>query len=95
MKLYTGMTVAVVLPENPTKIEAFAGEELEKYLQKIFGTVTFAPQADITFVIGQPHEKVTGTEGFAYQIEGNTAYFSGITTGQLYAVYEFLEQEFG
>jgi len=89
------MTVAVKLPENPTKVEAFAAEELQKYLQKIFGTVTFDAQADITFIIGQPHEKVTGTEGFAYKIQGNTAYLSGNTTGQLYAVYEFLEQELG
>ena len=95
MKLYTGMTVAVQLPENPTKVEAFAAEELQKYLQKIFKTVTFDAQADITFIIGQPHEKVTGTEGFAYKIQGNTAYLSGNTTGQLYAVYEFLEQELG
>ena len=95
MKLYTGMTVAVKLPENLTKVEAFAAEELQKYLEKIFGTVTFADQADITFIIGQPHEKVTGTEGFAYTIQGNTCCLSGNTTGQLYAVYEFLEQEFG
>ena len=33
MKLYTGMTVAVQLPENPPKVEAFAAEELQKYLQ--------------------------------------------------------------
>ena len=95
MKLYTGMTVAVTLPETPTKIQAFAGEELKKYLPKIFTQVTFDEQADITFIIGEPNENVTGAEGFAYKIEGNTAYLSGNTTGQLYAVYEFLEQEFG
>ena len=95
MKLYTGMTVAVKLPENPTKVEAFAAEELQKYLQKIFRTVTFDAQADTTFIIGQPNENVTGAEGFAYKIEGNTCYLSGNTTGQLYAVYEFLEQELG
>ena len=95
MKLYTGMTLAVQLPENPTKVETFAAEEIKKYLTKIFGNVTFSDNAALTFVIGAPNENVTGAEGFAYKIEGNTCYLSGNTTGQLYAVYEFLEQELG
>ena len=45
MKLYKNMTVSVSLPENPTKVETFAGEEVKKYLTKIFGEVTFAEAA--------------------------------------------------
>ncbi len=110
MKLYNGMQVAVSLPQEPTKIETFAGEEIKKYLQKIFGEVTFADKAELCVIIGGPErneqakaviteeeyaEKVPGTEGFIYKIQGNTAILAGNTTGQLYAVYEFLEQEFG
>ncbi len=110
MKLYTGMTLAISLPQEPTPIESFSGEEIRKYLTKIFGQVTFAEIAPLTVIIGDPTrneqaksviteeeyaEKVSGTEGFLYQIKENTLLLAGNTTGQLYAVYEFLEQEFG
>ena len=53
MKLYNNMTVSLILPENPTKVEAFAGEEVKKYLTKIFGSVTFAEGAQLQFMIGK------------------------------------------
>ena len=92
MKLYKNMTVSVSLPENPTKVEAFAGEEVRKYLTKIFGDVTFSDGAEIKFLIGNPArnaqvaaviepekfaEKIPGPEGFFYAITGNTAIFAG------------------
>lgn len=108
MKLYSGMSVAVSLPPHPTEIEAFAAQELEKYLQKIFGSITFSANADTQFAIGGPGRnvqakglvseieytrKVSQDEGFLVQIEGNTAVLAGNGTGQLYAVYDFLERE--
>ena len=109
MKLYKNMTVSLILPENPTKVEAFAGEELQKYLTKIFGEVTFAEGAELQFMVGNPArnaqvaqlipaekfaEKIPGPEGFYYAITGNTAIFAGSDdNGTLYSVYEFLEKE--
>ena len=111
MKLYNNMTVSLILPEIPTKVEAFAGEEVKKYLTKIFGAVTFAEGAELQFIIGNPArnaaaaqivtaekfaEKVPGPEGLFYAIKGNTAMFAGSDdNGTLYAVYEFLEKEMG
>jgi len=111
MRLYNGMTVAVTLPPHPSKIEMFAGEEVKKYLQKIFEQVSFSDDAKTVFVIGGPgrnvlakglvselefYKKVPGPEGLYYQIEDNTVVLAGSDdNGTLYAVYEFLERELG
>lgn len=57
MKLHNNMSISVCLPQNPGKVESFAGEEVKKYLQKIFGQVTFTENPEGTeavFVIGGP-----------------------------------------
>ena len=109
MKLYNNMTVSLILPENPTKVELFAGEELKKYLTKIFGSVTFCDGGELQFMVGNPArntqvaaivepekfaEEIPGPEGFFYAIKGNAAIFAGSDdNGTLYSVYEFLEKE--
>lgn len=95
MKLYKGMSVFVALPLHPTKTECFAGEELKKYLQKIFCKVTFDENAKMVFTVGK-NSQIPGPEGLLYQIEGDTAVLAGSDdVGTLYAVYEFLEREMG
>ena len=37
MRLHSNMRIAVTLPQQPGKVEVFAGEEIQKYLSKIFG----------------------------------------------------------
>lgn len=57
MILRTEMKVFVAMPEKPGKIEHFAREELQKYLEHLFGSVCFlekGEEADAVFVIGWP-----------------------------------------
>ena len=57
MKLRKHMRCCVSLPRNPGKVEFFTGEEVKKYLQKIFDEVTFEENpdaAEAVFVIGGP-----------------------------------------
>lgn len=61
MILRKGMHLAVMLPQQPGKVEAFAGEELKKYLQAIFGDVCFTETEDTAqtvFIIGEPGRNV-------------------------------------
>lgn len=97
MRLYTTMQVAVSLPENPGKVLSFAGEELVKYLQKIFGEkISVGENGEVQFTLGLSREELTGPEGFSYEIEGNTVrIFGSDETGALYGVYTFLERELG
>lgn len=77
MRLHSNMRVAVILPQQPGKVESFAGEEVKKYLVKIFGnTVSFAENnAEIIFVIGGPEsnpaaESILSAADFAEQVPG-------------------------
>ncbi len=77
MRLHSNMRVALILPQQPEKVESFAGEEMQKYLLKIFGsTVSFTEtNPEITFVIGSPEknpaaEDIISAADFAEQVPG-------------------------
>lgn len=104
MQLHRHTHLAVILPQKPGKTVCFAGEELKKYLQKIFGNGICisenADTADGVFFVGMTPGNVAipelGAEGFFYQIQGNTVCITGgDETGTLYGVYTFLERELG
>ncbi len=86
MKLHNNMILSVVLPQNATKVENFAGEEVKKYLTQIFGTVTFtedSEKAEAVFLIGSParNEQVAKwipAEEFAEKIPGPEGFFYAI-----------------
>ena len=65
MILRKDMQVAVLLPEQPEKTERFAGEELKKYLEKIFGGLLFTERkedAQVIFVIGGPERNLAARQ---------------------------------
>lgn len=111
MILYSNMTVSLILPENAGEIERFAGEEIIKYLNRIFGAVTVSQDSKTVIMIGGPdrnrhaeklisqqefEKKVAGAESLYYQVEDHQLLLAGSDeTGTLYAVYEFLERELG
>mgnify|MGYP003296645573 CR=1 FL=1 len=97
MRLYAGMQATICLPDEPGKVVAFAGEELAKYLKKIFGekVCISGELAQITFSVGIT-DALSGPEGFSYRIQDNTVSIAGSDgTGALYGVYTFLERELG
>ena len=78
MILQKQMKISVVLPDAPGKVETFAGEEVRKYLQKMFGQVIFTEDtgnADVIFIIGGPvrnrlTKDIISEEAFAQKVPG-------------------------
>lgn len=86
MLLQKKMTVSIRLPQEPTKQECFAGEELKKYLEKIFGEVSFTDgkNAEVVFLLGAPSRNedakaLISQEEFAQAVPGPEGYFYQIT----------------
>ena len=85
MRLHSNMRIAVTLPQQPGKVEVFAGEEIQKYLSKIFGNaVSFVESgAEIIVVIGGP-DRNTAAEGiisatdFAAEVPGPEGFFYAV-----------------
>ena len=96
----------IILPKEPTPVESFAGQELEKYLKLIFGG---GSGKNINFVIGSAvlmflsesefTQAVPGPEGMMIQVKGDSVLLAGSNDsddrGTLYAVYTFLEKYIG
>lgn len=98
MLLTSKTSYAVILPAAPTPREAFAGEELTRYLGKILGTpATDAVAATVRFVIGGPGRNaaalqtitkaeldalVPGAEGYLIRITEDTVLLAGSEIGK-------------
>jgi hypothetical protein len=79
----------IVLPENPTAVERYAADELERYARKMTGTGFAANAARAVFF---EREDIDGCEdAFRLVVRGGDLYVSGGRMGILYAVYELLE----
>ncbi|MBQ2718786.1 MAG: DUF4838 domain-containing protein [Clostridia bacterium] len=83
--------VAVLLPPSPTLRELFAAEELKKYLTAMLG-FTFAAEAPVRFVIGDPYRNpaaaeivspeeydslLVGDEGLLVRVKGDAVLLTG------------------
>lgn len=91
MRLHSKMTLSVILPPQPGKVESFAGEELQKYLQQIFGKqISFeAASADVTVVIGRPErnpvaQEMMTDEEFAKTVPGPEGFLYQIKNNTLW-----------
>ena len=93
----------IVLPPNASPAERTAASELAKYLAAIAGDLE---AIDARFHVGQTPEALTafGLKGWdelradevLYCIKDGEAWLAGdVPRGTLYAVYEFLEREYG
>ncbi len=97
MRLTKSTAYTVILPPSPTPRERFAGEELSRYLEKIFGAPAVAEEgAEVRFVIGGPGRNeaalslvskeefdalVTGAEGYLIRITEKAVLLAGSEIG--------------
>ena len=102
---------AVVLPEKPLKSSVLAAEELKKYVEKVSGIrlagekgkaknfIHIGLASDFPFLPSSLKEKLKKAkagDSYIFHAEGNNMYFAGKSkTGELYAVYQFLDRELG
>lgn len=83
---------SVVLPENPTKPEQFAAEELISYVTQITGVELEQSDRLENKIYLNQKEFGLGAEGCGIKVEKNAVFLSGADGNPLYAVYEFLER---
>ncbi len=100
----------IVIPENASECEAYAAEELQKYIKQSTGaTLSIVTDAGVT--LGQKLVSIGNTklvseakletenlnlDGFRFKTEGETLLIKGQRDrGTLYGVYDFLEKYIG
>lgn len=102
---------AVILPEKPLKSTVLAADELKAYIKKVSGItltndtgkaenfICIGLASDFKEIPASLKKKLAGTnaeDSYILYIKGNKAFFAGKSkTGELFAVYQFLENELG
>ena len=102
---------AVILPKKPLKSSILAADELADYIKKVSGItltkdkgkaenfICIGLASDFEEIPSSLKKKLAGTkaeDSYILYIKGNKIFFAGKSkTGELFAVYQFLEKELG